>query len=154
MDKAIIYFGEQRIPCSDNIIFYELKHLILKSQGKLVRQFKYDIKKINERLLVRNFSSFLYEVDPNIFVEFTKDKYRCRKYLKMEKYRCSHTERCKSLYKFKKIDYTKIIEGKYEEDDMISINRIFDRIDEKRRQYEEKEKKKMIQEINDILNSP
>ena len=71
MDKAIIYFGEQRIPWSDDITFYELKHLILKSQGKLVRQFKYDNKKINERLLVRNFSSFLYEVDPNIFVEFT-----------------------------------------------------------------------------------
>ena len=75
MDKAIIYFGEQRIPWSDDITFYELKHLILKSQGKLVRQFKYDNKKVNERLLVRNFSSFLYEVDPNIFVEFTKGKY-------------------------------------------------------------------------------
>ena len=88
MDKAIIYFGEQNIQCSDDIIFYELKHLILKSQGKLVRQFKYDNKKVNERLLVRNFTSFLYEVDPNIFFEFTKGKYRCkscRKYLKMEK---------------------------------------------------------------------
>ena len=77
-----------------------------------------------------------------------------QKIFKNGKIQFSHTERCKSLYKFKKIDYIGIIERKYEEDDMISINRFFGRINEKDIDIKKKEKKKMNQEINDILNSP
>lgn len=153
MEKGIVYFGEKKIPCPENITFYELKRLILKLEKRLVLLFTYNNEIINESYLVREYTNFIYEMDPNIFIEFSKGKFRCRlcrKYVKKIKLKCPHTQRCKALYKFKKIEFIKCIEGKYEEDMDLSIDRILKKLDKKI----EEEKMRKIKEINDILNTP
>ena len=148
-----IYIGDIKIQAKYDIIFKELKVLALKTQKIFVKYFSFNGDKINELLRVSDYPLFELNIDPNPFKEYKKGKFRCgkcRKYLRMSNWTCSHTPRCKAKYLFNK-EYTKQISGRYEfnfeEEIEEKISKKFDYI----KRNNEKKKADMLNKINELL---
>ena len=149
METLSIFYGDKTIKVPKNSNFNTLKKIILEKDGKLVKYFSYANQKINESLLVYDYPSFILTIDQNEFKEYKKGKYRCkrcRKYLKISKWTCSHTNKCRAFYVLaNNLKDTFTLEGGYEEDkDDEIIDKIINRQIENNR-------KSMLNKINALL---
>ena len=134
-----------RLPKDSTFVIF--KHEILKKENLLIKNFLYNERPIKEKLLLKNYDKFTCEMDPNEFDEYKENRYRCKnclKYFKETEWKCSHTEKCKAQYKFKKKLYNKFEEA--------IVNLEEDEKDEEKTKEENNDK--MDKEIDKTIGKP
>ena len=154
-DFITVFYGNNEITVQNDITFIDLRKEILKKKHRLVKYYFFKGEKINENLSIKNFPTFELSMDKNIFCEFKIGQYRCkrcRRYLRLSKLTCIHSNACRTYFNFKKKESIyEILEGGYYEPNDEESNSIQKEIDEKIKRKEKAEKKKMIERINEIL---
>lgn len=153
MDKINVFYGQDQILMPKTANFTQLKKEILFKDKRFIKSFSYKGNKINESLLVIDYPTFSISIDNNKFNEYKKGQYRCskcRKYLKINKWNCRHTKKCRAYYIFKlKKSETSIIEGRYSEPEL-EDEKVIDNILNPKI---EKIRNSMINRINFLLNN-
>jgi len=153
MDEVEVFFGKNKIKVKKDINFKELRLKILQKEKRLIKFFSFGDEKINENLSIANYPTFKISLDKNIFSEFKRGQYRCkkcRKYLKLSNLTCRHSNICRTFYYFKKKEkMNETIDGGYLEEDFSSYDEIINNIINKK---EKDNEKKMMERINEILS--
>lgn len=112
MDDININFGTFEIMMPQSATFAHLKNEILKNDKKFIKSFFYNKEKINDNSLIISYPLFSAMIDKNEFEEYKKGQFRCkncRRYLKISKWVCSHSNRCKAIFLLKKKEKTFLI---------------------------------------------
>ena len=163
-DFINVFYGEKIIVVPGDINFKNLRLKILQKDKRLIKYFSFKSEIINENLSVKNFPTFELIMDRNIFQEYKAGQYRClkcRKYLKLSKLTCHHSNICRTYYYFKKCQSNnEIIKGGYYEkndeqdiflDEDENADDISEQIEKILEKHEKNYKKKMMDKINEIL---
>ena len=140
--------------------FIQLKKEIFFWDKKLIKFFSFKGEKICENLRIYNYPEFMSTMDQVEYQEFTKGKFRCkkcRKYVRLSKLICRHSNKCRIFYNFKlKKFLTQQIHGGYEEEkeegeEDFDEEQIYKEVDAKFNEITERRRRNMLKRINDLL---
>ena len=151
-----VFYGKNKIIISRDSNFKDLRLNVLRNEKRLIQYFTFKNEQINEALLIRDFPIFKVVMDKNIFCEYKKGQYRCkrcRKYLKLNKLTCQHSNTCRTFYNFKKGEpINEILEGGYFEiEDEGNYSDYSDEIDNIINKPINNRNQRMMNKINEIL---
>lgn len=145
-DFITVFYGKNKITVPSDISFIDLRKEILKKNHRLIKCFFFKEKIINENLSVKNFPTFTTSMDKNIFNEYKIGQFRCKKcrrYLRLSKMTCIHSNTCRTYFNFKKKESAyEILEGGYYEPNAEENNSINEEINEIIERIEKNNKKK------------
>lgn len=160
-EKIKVFYGKKESEMSKSSSFLDLKKEILTKEKTLVKYFSFNEVKINDNLLIINYPNFSIISDKNVFEEYKKGQYRCKrchKYLRISNWTCAHTNKCKALYLFiLKEKPNQILEGGYSQINEISNglelseDDLEAEIEQKINLVSNRHKQNMLNQINKIL---